>query len=176
MIDLSLLDDPRLAMALPPSVIAYLRSPAGVKARNALLDEYRKATPSPGFEPLLAATIRRTQATFKIMLHDHVSLIFGSDTPGVEGFGNPPGLNGLLELENWAAAGATPALILRAATLDNAIALGLSQELGSIQVGKRADLLLLRRNPLANISAYDSIETVFLDGEPMSREALRAHD
>jgi imidazolonepropionase-like amidohydrolase len=65
-------------------------------------------------------------------------------------------------------------LILRAATLDNAKALGLSHELGSIEVGKRADLLLLQDNPLANVSAYDSIETIFLNGEPIAREALRA--
>ena len=37
MIDPALLNDPRLAMALPPGVIAYLRAAKGVKARNALL-------------------------------------------------------------------------------------------------------------------------------------------
>jgi imidazolonepropionase-like amidohydrolase len=176
MIDPSLLDDPRLTMALPPAVIAYLRSAEGVKARTALLDGYRKASPPPGFEPLLKAAIERTRATFKIMLEDHVSLVFGSDTPGVDGFGNPPGLNGRLELQNWADAGAPLSLILRAATLDNATALGLSQELGSIEVGKRADLLLLKDDPLVTVSAYDSIETIFLNGEPIAREALRVHD
>jgi imidazolonepropionase-like amidohydrolase len=175
-IDPSLLDDPRLLMALPPAVIGYLRSAEGVKARTALLQEYRKASPPPGFEPLLTAAIERTRATFKLMLQDHVSLVFGSDTPGVDGFGNPPGLNGRLELQNWADAGAPLSLILRAATLDNATALGLSHDLGSIEVGKRADLLLLKENPLANVSAYDSIETIFLNGESIAREALRAHD
>lgn len=176
MFDPSLLDDPRLTMALPPGVIAYLRSAEGVKARNALLDEYRKASPPPGFEPLLKAAIERTRATFKIMLHERVPVIFGSDTPGVDGFGNPPGLNGRLELQNWADAGAPLALILRAATLDNAGALGLSHELGSIEVGKRADLLLLKENPLTNVAAYDSIETIFLNGEPIARGELRAQD
>jgi len=176
MIDPSLLDDPRLAMALPPAVIDYLRSSEGVKSRTALLDQYRKASPPPGFEPLLRAAMERTRATFKIMLQDHVPVVFGSDTPGVDGFGNPPGLNGRLELQNWADAGAPLSLILRAATLDNATALGLSHELGSIEVGKRADLLLLKENPLANVSAYDSIETLFLNGEAIGREALRAHN
>jgi imidazolonepropionase-like amidohydrolase len=147
-----------------------------VKSRTASLDEYRKASPSPGFEPLLAATIERTHATLVVMLKDHVALIFGSDTPGVDGFGNPPGLNGRLELQNWSAAGVPLHLILRAATLDNARAIGLSHELGSIEVGKRADLLLLKHNPLENISAYDSIETIFLNGEPIARETLCAHD
>jgi imidazolonepropionase-like amidohydrolase len=175
-IDPSLLDDPRLLMALPPAVIGYLRSADGVKARTALLQEYRKASPPPGFEPLLTAAIEKTRATFKLMLQNHVSLVFGSDTPGVDGFGNPPGLNGRLELQNWADAGAPLSLILRAATLDNATALRLSHDLGSIEVGKRADLLLLKENPLVNVSAYDSIEKIFLNGEPIAREALRAHD
>jgi imidazolonepropionase-like amidohydrolase len=176
MLDPRLLDDPRLAMALPAGVIAYLRSAAGVKARTALLDEYRKGSPQPGFEPLLRAGIERTMATFKIMVQDRVPLIFGSDTPGVEGFGNPPGLNGRLELQNWADAGAPLSLILRAVTLDNARALGLSRELGSIEVGKRADLLLLKDNPLARVSAYDSIETIFLNGEPIARGGLHSRD
>src|SRR4029077_14861790 len=47
MIDPSLLADPRLTMALPPAVIDYLRSAEGVKARAALLEEYRKASPTP---------------------------------------------------------------------------------------------------------------------------------
>jgi hypothetical protein len=43
-------------------------------------------------------------------------------------------------------------------------------------VGKRADLLLLKENPLANVSAYDSIETIFLNGEFIARESLVAHE
>lgn len=176
MLDPGLLDDPRLAFALPPSVIAYLRSAEGLKARSTLLEEYQKASPPPGFEALLPAAIERTRATFKIMLQNHVHLLFGSDTPAGDGFGNPPGLNGRLEMQDWANAGASPSVILRAATLDNAIALGMSNEIGSIEVGKRADLLLLRENPLTTVSAYDSIETIFLNGEPIAPETLRSHN
>jgi imidazolonepropionase-like amidohydrolase len=176
MLDPSLLDDPRLTLSLPAAVIAYLRSAEGVTVRTKQLDEYRKASPPPGFEPLLKAAIERTHASFKLMLQDHVALIFGSDTPGVEGFGNPPGLNGRLELQSWADAGAPLPLILRAATLDNAKAFGLSHELGTIEVGKRADLLLLKENPLVTVSAYDSIETIFVSGKPISREALQPHE
>ncbi|HET7109061.1 MAG TPA: amidohydrolase family protein [Candidatus Acidoferrum sp.] len=176
MLDASLLDDPRLMFALPSSVIGYLRSAEGLKARNSLLEEYRKASPPPGFEALLPAAIERTRATFKLMLQDHVVLIFGSDTPAGDGFGNPPGLNGRLELQDWAEAGAPLAEILRAATIENARALGVAQEVGSIEVGKRADLLLLKKNPLVSVSAYDSIETVFLNGEAIERERLRAKE
>ena len=141
-----------------------------------MLEEYNKASPAPGFEVLLGTVIERTHATFRLMLNDGVPLLFGSDTPGVEGFGNPPGLNGRLELQNWVATGARLSLLLRAATLDNANALGLSRELGSIEVGKRADLLLLSKNPLETISAYDAIETIFLNGKPIARESLEPRD
>lgn len=174
--DPSLLDDARLAMALPAPVIAYLRSADGIKARESLLAGYRKVSPPPGFERLLAVFIERTHATFRLMLQDRVPLLFGSDTPSGDGFGNPPGLNGRLELQEWASLGAPLVLILRAATLDNATSLGLSDSLGSIQPGKRADLLLLGKNPLADVSAYDAIETVFLDGVPLSRDTLKPRD
>ena len=106
------------------------------------------------------------------MSTQHVPLIFGSDTPSGEGVGNPPGLNGRLELQQWAEAGIPLSRILRAATLDNAEAFGLGRELGSIEVGKRADLVLLAENPLESLAAYDSIDTVFLNGEPITRARL----
>ena len=174
--DPALLDDPRITLALPPAVIAYLRSPAGVKARESLLAEYRRASPAPGFERILSTIIDRTHATFRLMLRDGAPLIFGSDTPSGDGFGNPPGLNGRLELEQWAVLGAPLPLILRAATLDNAKALGLADSLGTIQVGKRADLVLLTKNPLTDVSAYDAIETVFLNGVPLARDSLAARE
>jgi imidazolonepropionase-like amidohydrolase len=40
-------------------------------------------------------------------------------------------------------------------------------------VGKRADLILLSKNPLLNVSAYDSIQTIILNGEPIERQKLR---
>jgi imidazolonepropionase-like amidohydrolase len=171
--DPSLLDDPRLAIALPAGVIAYLRSPEGVKAREALLEQYRQASPPAGFERSLEGTIGRTRASFRLMLQHRVGLVFGSDTPAGDGFGNPPGLNGRLELEDWAAAGAPLSLILRAATLDNAAVFGLASSLGSIEPGKRADLVLLGDNPLERIGAYDTISLIILNGEPISRDSLR---
>ena len=110
-----------------------------------------------------------------------MKLLFGSDTPsGDGGIGNPPGLNGRLELSRWAEAGVPLSRILRAATLDNAVVFGLSKDLGTIEVGKRADLLLLRADPLQSVAAYDAIETVFLNGHPLparlssSRELIRS--
>jgi imidazolonepropionase-like amidohydrolase len=176
--DKSLLNDRRLAEALPGSVISYLKSEAGQKAQQAQTDEYRQAIAqlfgSDSLDPAKAMAVApaRAIATLKMMQAAHVKLLFGTDTPSNEGIGNPPGLNGRLELGHWADTGVPLSQILRAATIDNALAFGLASDRGTIEVGKRADLLLLKRNPLETIEAYDSIQTVFVNGNPIARESL----
>jgi imidazolonepropionase-like amidohydrolase len=63
--------------------------------------------------------------------------------------------------------------LFRAATIENARALHLDREIGSIEKGKRANLLL-RANPLESVEAYNTIETVFLGGKAIARETLAA--
>ena len=175
--DKSLLNDPRLAEALPRNVILYLKGDEGQKAQRAQSDEYRQAIAhlfgSDSIDPAKAMAVgpARATATLRIMLAENVKLLFGTDTPANEGIGNPPGLNGRLELSHWADAGVPLSRILRAATLDNAAAFGLSDR-GTIEIGKRADLLLLRADPLKSIAAYDTIETIFLNGDPLPRASL----
>ena len=180
--DESLLDDPRLAESLPRALIAYLHGDEARAARRAMADEYRgaiarffaPATPDPA--TVMAVAPARAANTLRVMLDRKVRLLFGTDTPSNEGFGNPPGLNGRFEMQRWLDAGMPLPRILRAATLDNAAAFRLSGEIGSIEVGKRADLLLLRADPLRTVAAYDAIETVFLDGRPIARESLLPAD
>jgi imidazolonepropionase-like amidohydrolase len=178
--DASLLANPRLAEALPRNVIAYLRSGEGQAAHKVMADEYRQAIANvvPGQDPakVMAVAPARATATLRIMSADHVRLLFGTDTPSNEGIGNPPGLNGRLELGRWLDAGVPLARILQAATLDNAAAFGLSSDRGTIEVGKRADLLLLHANPLRSINAYDEIETVILGGKVIARGSLLPSD
>ena len=100
--------------------------------------------------------------------------LFGSDTPSAQLHTNPPGLNGRLEMDNWIAAGVSEAKLFRAMTIDNARVMGLDDEIGTIEPGKRANLLLLGADPLKNVKAYDAIETVFLNGRTITRETLSA--
>jgi imidazolonepropionase-like amidohydrolase len=175
--DKSLLNDPRLAEALPHDIILYLTSDEGQKAQRAQTDEYRQAIVhlfgSNSIDPAKAMAVgpARATATLRMMLNEKIKLIFGTDTPANEGIGNPPGLNGRLELNRWADAGVPLSHILRAATLDNAKAFGLSDR-GTIEAGKRADLLLLRADPLKSTAAYDAIETILLSGNPLPRASL----
>jgi len=181
--DRSLLDDSRFAEAVPHALIAYLKTDEAKASAQALADQYRQAfaaqhpPASMDFAKAMAIFPARTTAALRLMREENVKLLFGSDTPsGDGGIGNPPGLNGRFEMSRWVEAGVPLARILRAATLDNALTFGLAKDLGTIEVGKRADLLLLRENPLVYVSAYDSIETIFLHGEPISREKLLPHD
>jgi imidazolonepropionase-like amidohydrolase len=53
---------------------------------------------------------------------------------------------------------------LRAATIDGADSIGFGAELGSLEVGKRADLLVLNSNPLENIRATIDTRYVMVNG------------
>lgn len=65
-------------------------------------------------------------------------------------------------------------VIFRAVTLENVQAFGLDAEIGSVEAGKRANLLLLRANPRESIEAYDQIDLVILRGQVLAREQLIA--
>jgi imidazolonepropionase-like amidohydrolase len=52
--------------------------------------------------------------------------------------------------------------------------LRLEDKIGTVQPGKTANLLLLRANPLQSVTAFDTIETVFLHGRPIARRELSA--
>ena len=60
--------------------------------------------------------------------------------------------------------GMTPLEALQAATINGARYLGLDKELGSIEAGKLADLVVLDRNPLENIRNSDSVRLVMVNG------------
>ncbi len=69
------------------------------------------------------------------------------------------------EAEYYVEAGMTPLQALRAATIETATMLGVEDELGSVEVGKIADLILVDANPAENISALRSIRFVMKDGQ-----------
>jgi len=60
--------------------------------------------------------------------------------------------------------GLTPYEALRAATTTGSEYLGQASAIGTIEVGKEADLVLLGGNPLADIRAVRNIDVVLLDG------------
>jgi imidazolonepropionase-like amidohydrolase len=80
-----------------------------------------------------------------------------------------PGYSLHSELEMLVRAGLTPLQALEAATLKPAEYFSLQDEMGSIETGKRADLVLLDANPLDDISNTRLIDLVISKGRLVSR-------
>ena len=76
------------------------------------------------------------------------------------------------ELQELVKAGLTPAEALKAATWTGAEFLGQTNNSGSIDQGKFADLVLLDANPLTDIRNTRKIIAVILNGRYMDRSAL----
>jgi imidazolonepropionase-like amidohydrolase len=96
-----------------------------------------------------------------------VTILAGTDGPYAQG---GDALHG--ELELLVEAGLTPLEALQAASRDAAKAMGVLKDVGTIEVGKTADLVLLDSNPLANISNTQKIEAVVLHGHLFSKKEL----
>jgi imidazolonepropionase-like amidohydrolase len=157
--------DPLLSRVYPPQLIAWYRSPEGGWFRKELGDA------SPDLYERVGAP---GDAVTGYLARNHARLLFGTDTPSAPIYTNPPGLNGFYEMRRWIAAGVSTRQLFEALTLGNARILHRDRDIGSIEKGKRAHLLLLRANPLDNAEAYNTIETVFLSGMAIPREKLAA--
>jgi len=83
---------------------------------------------------------------------------------GVGAHGVVQGLGYHWELEAMASGGAPAMQVLRAATIGSAEVIGRALDLGSIEPGKLADLLVLDRDPLADIRNTRSLDMVMQNG------------
>ena len=92
-------------------------------------------------------------------------IVAGTDAVGAiaPGLDLPFGLTLHGELELLNSAGLSPLEALRAATVETARQHRLSDR-GAIEIGKRADLVLLNSNPLLNISNTRDLERVWVGG------------
>ena len=75
-------------------------------------------------------------------------------TINVGSHGQAPGIAMHWEMQLLAEGGMAPMRILRAATINGASTYGLDHQLGSLEPGKLADLIVLDRDPLADIQQY----------------------
>lgn len=144
------LSDPFFTRGVSPDVIKTLSSP-GQKAVGA----------DPRFETALAIAKRN----LKKLVDAGVKYGFGTDTGPPARF---PGFFEHLEMEMMAEAGLTPQQIIQAATKNSAEFLGASKDLGTLEAGKWADLIVLGRNPLENIRNTRSLETVMIAGQKVN--------
>ncbi len=89
-------------------------------------------------------------------------LLAGPDPVGLGG--NLPGFGDQREIELLVEAGFAPVAAIRIATLNGAIFLGRDQQVGSITLGKHADLVVVKGDPATRIADIENVEIVFKDG------------
>ena len=89
-------------------------------------------------------------------------LVVGTDEPVYTNL--LPGFAYHRELLAMTYAGLPPAAVLRAATINGATALGVEDKLGSIEVGKLADLVVVKGNPVDDIKTARNIQFVIKEG------------
>ncbi len=113
------------------------------------------------------------RANLKTISDAGVLIVLGSDTASVgTGSGVLLGLASHLELELMNDAGLTPAEALRAATINAARMIGREKDMGSVEQGKLADMVILDSNPLADIRNVRSIHRVIKGGVVHDPDAL----
>ena len=101
-----------------------------------------------------------------------VPLLAGTDTPA--GVDVIPGVSLHRELARLVDAGLTPLAALQAATINPARFLGRLAELGTVEPGKLADLVVLDRDPRLDIAGTRAIAAVITAGRYLSRAELDA--
>jgi imidazolonepropionase-like amidohydrolase len=128
------------------------------EARNALIE---------------SAKVRFEESTRLVgrMHRAGVNILAGTDTMNPQCF---PGFGLHDELALLVDAGLSPLAALQAATRNAAHFIGQLDRCGTIEAGKTADLVLLGKDPLADIRNTRSIEAVVLNGKLMTRATLDA--
>jgi len=157
------------------------------------LDELRASSTLQYVHPLLQSkwitannysrnTSPERVAYFQKMVDFHVRLVKAFKAAGVPIVaGTDSGLSGVVagfslhdEIALLAEAGLTPEEALAAATRLPAKWLGIDGEVGTVEAGKRADLILLDANPLSDVKNTRNISGVFVNGRWLSRHATDA--
>ncbi len=106
------------------------------------------------------------QQNLKAVYQAGVLVGFGTDSGAMPT--RIPGFSEHRELEDMVQAGLTPMQAIVCATKSNAALLGIESQRGTLQPGKRADLIVLAANPLDDITNTRSIVTIFHDGRTVA--------
>ena len=145
-----LLADPFFARALDSRQQEVLKSP-----------EYHKALTGDKYFPRYPGVLKTAMQNLKRLADAGVRIGYGTDS-GVltrfEGYGEHK------ELELMVEAGMTPAQVITAATKSGAEFLGQQDNLGTLEKGKWADVIVLGGDPLADIKNSRQIDAVYIAG------------
>ena len=131
--------------------------------------ELREALETMGAPPQkgeqMAAVFRSMIATVRLLHQAGVPIVAGTDQ-------TVPGFSLDREIELYVKAGFTPMEAIQAATLVPARAMGMEKDSGTIEPGKRGDVIVVDGNPLENISDIRKVSAVFAGGRMFQPAAL----
>lgn len=141
--------DPRAVAGLPVETVKTYRAAAysdGYRVRYPNFENIR------GHLPALRENLRRLHAA-------GVPIALGTDMWAF------PGLGVSIELDLYVQSGLSPLEAIRAATQTAARSLGVEKDRGTLEPGKRADLVLLDADPLSDVKNVRAIAAVYKAGE-----------
>lgn len=125
------------------------------------ITDYIRETGDPDFaDKVFDLEVRPNIESFKRARKAGVTIGAGTDTQGEI----------IEELEIFVENGMEPLQAIVAATRNGAEISGVGDKVGTLEKGKRADILMVRDNPLENISNLRNIERVFKDGKELDLE------
>lgn len=118
---------------------------------------------------LLAETGRRVTAPDWAFVDDNSArearkLALRGVKVSIGAHGQQAGVGAHWELGSFVRGGMTPVEALKAGTITSAQSLGMARDIGSIETGKLADLVILSDDPSADIANSDNIEKVMIGG------------
>lgn len=148
--DIEFLDDPAWRVGLADSVVRDIRASL---ARLDTLTYYRFV---PNRKPTLANKFRQLRES-------GVRLLIGTDAGVPASFHGPATIS---EMITWVRAyGMEPMDVIRAATFWPAVAMNVERENGTVAVGKYADIIAVRGNPLRDIGVLRNVDVVVKRGQ-----------
>ncbi|PYX37282.1 MAG: hypothetical protein DMG81_14505 [Acidobacteria bacterium] len=116
--------------------------------------------------------VRPDEQVFPRLAAQDTKIIKAGGKGCIGSHGQFQGLGYHWEMWSLAAGGMGNIEVLRSATIHGAEAMGLSQDLGSLEAGKLADLVVLNKNPLDDIHNTNTIRYVMKDGELFEGDTL----
>jgi imidazolonepropionase-like amidohydrolase len=135
------------------------------------LQQARNIRRQAGADPAAGARfVELRRRLIRALQERGAGLLLGSDAPQVF---NVPGFSLQHEMRMLVTAGLTPYQVLKSGTREPAVHFGAEKEFGTVAVGKRADLILLDANPLADITAMERIAGVMVRGRWLPQAEIR---
>jgi imidazolonepropionase-like amidohydrolase len=129
-------------------------------------DAYAQKVSQDPNTPRHKADFAMDQQNLKALYDAGILVGFGTDSGAMPT--RIPGFSEHRELEDLVQAGLTPMQAIVCATRSNATLLGITATRGTLQPGKRADLIVLAANPLDDITNTRTIVTIFHDGRTVA--------